>query len=830
MGRQNGFIFGNGGDPDGENDEKDDGQDGCVYKEKKTGNDLIIYCRGLHMNHQPIYHLASRVQLERIGNKARNLQSLMEIRSIHIPDSWVIPWDVYQRYQTGDQLVLEKLESAIQHHLDLSKSYAVRSSSNIEDASFHSYAGLFKTFLNVQGVPDLRNAVIEVWEAIHADAVRMYLEKLSLSPEAIHMAVIIQEMVQPEFSGVLFSCNPMTGLSEVVIEGVPGEGTTLVQDGVTPERWVSRKGLWVAKPEDSCMPTAVAKKVLDEAQKILKKVSAPIDLEWVYDGRDVFWVQMREITTMKDLRIYSNRFSKDVMPGMIHPLIWSINIPLTNTIWLGLLEEIVGKLPIEPEDLAKSFYYRSYFDMGTIGEVFSRVGFPSEGLEMMMGLVPSQEGKPAFKPSLKLIPLLPKLMRFIFDKWTFERKINSRLPPLEINLQKFTPHLEPDVPFERQIEEVNQLYNLVQKIVYFNVVTPIIASMYTRLLEHQLNKVDVDLLQFDLFEGLRELDQYNPNLGLMKLREKHDAFIKSSGMSPDEREISLVDLQGTAFEEDLNLFIDQFGHLSSNSNNFMAVPWRENPDTFLRMIRDSNALERDKQARIGFDDLPVKGFRKLMVGLYYRRARKFSCYRERVSKDYICGYGLFRPYILRLANGMVSAGWLDDTEDVFYLTWEEIQQVVETKEANSLREKIIARKEEMDAYQDIILPDVIYGDDPPPVFSECLNRLYGTPTSQGYYSGPVKVITSMDDFQKVTVGDVIVIPYSDVGWTPLFTLAGAVISESGGLLSHSSIIAREYQIPAVVSVPNCMQLKDLQQVSVNGFTGEIVVVEDIKQI
>jgi phosphohistidine swiveling domain-containing protein len=778
------------------------------------------------MNHSIIYHLQSREQPDQIGNKARNLKSLMEIRKIKIPESWIIPWDVYQRYQTGDELVLEELESVIQNHLDLSKSYAVRSSTNIEDDSFVSFAGLFKTVLHVKGPDNVCKAVVEVWESTQTEIVDLYLDKINGSPDAVQMAVIIQEMVPPVFSGVLFSCNPMTGLSEVVIEGVPGDGTALVQDGVTPERWVSRKGFWVAKPEDPHMPASVAKKVLDEAQNILKKVSVPIDLEWVFDGRDVYWVQMREITTLRDLHIYSNRFSKDVMPGMIHPLVWSINIPLTNTIWLGLLEEIVGKLPIEPEDLAKSFYYRSYFDMGTIGEVFSRVGFPSEGLEMMMGLVPKQDGKPAFKPSLKMIPLLPKLMRFIIDKWTFERKIKSGFPPLEIQLQKFKPQLEPDVPLEKQIEEVNRLYDLVQKIVYFNVVTPIIASMYTRLLEQQLNKVNVDLLQFDIFEGLRELDQYNPNLRLMKLREKHDAFIKNSGMSPGDHAISLVDLQGTSFEEDLNLFIDQFGHLSSNSNNFMAVPWRENPEIVLRMIQDLPMVDRDRKTLIGFDDLSVKGLRKRMIGLYYRRIRKFSYYRERVSKQYIYGYGLLRPYILRLADEMVKAGWLEEQDDIFFLTWDEIQQAVETKEAKALREKINTRKEEMDAYQDILLPDVIYGDDPPPVFSECLDRLSGTPTSQGYYSGPVKVIISMDDFQKVAAGDVIVIPYSDVGWTPLFSLAGAVIAESGGLLSHSSIIAREYQIPAIVSVPNCMQLKDFQQVSVNGFTGEIVVVEE----
>ncbi len=121
---------------------------------------------------------------------------------------------------------------------------------------------------------------------------------------------------------------------------------------------------------------------------------------------------------------------------------------------------------------------------------------------------------------------------------------------------------------------------------------------------------------------------------------------------------------------------------------------------------------------------------------------------------------------------------------------------------------------------------MIYGDNPPPVFSGSHKRLHGTPTSQGYYSGPIKIVKGIKDFSKVSIGDVIVIPYSDVGWTPLFNRAGAVIAESGGLLSHSSIIAREYQIPAVVSVRNCMMLSDNQNVSVNGFSGEIVLLDD----
>ncbi len=85
-------------------------------------------------------------------------------------------------------------------------------------------------------------------------------------------------------------------------------------------------------------------------------MKTPIDLEWVFDGKEIQWVQMRKITTLNAHNVFSNRLSKDMMPGMIHPLIWSINVPLINSVWLKILEELVGKLPIKPEDLAKSFF------------------------------------------------------------------------------------------------------------------------------------------------------------------------------------------------------------------------------------------------------------------------------------------------------------------------------------------------------------------------------------------------------------------------------------------------------------------------------------------
>ena len=129
----------------------------------------------------------------------------------------------------------------------------------------------------------------------------------------------------------------------------------------------------------------------------------------------------------------------------------------------------------------------------------------------------------------------------------------------------------------------------------------------------------------------------------------------------------------------------------------------------------------------------------------------------------------------------------------------------------------------MERFSNITLPTVIYGDEPPPVSDASSEKLVGVPTSIGHYTGKVCVVRGIRDFNKVQQGDVLVIPYSEVGWTPLFARASAVVAESGGMLSHSSIIAREYNIPAVVSVAGATRLPDEALVTVNGHTGEVII-------
>jgi pyruvate,water dikinase len=166
-------------------------------------------------------------------------------------------------------------------------------------------------------------------------------------------------------------------------------------------------------------------------------------------------------------------------------------------------------------------------------------------------------------------------------------------------------------------------------------------------------------------------------------------------------------------------------------------------------------------------------------------------------------------------------------EDIFYLEWPEVRRFAAgggTEQLPSAAAPVAARRQAMEEAADAMLPEIIYGDQTPPreTMGRIGGKLKGIPTSRGYYRGRVCVVQSVEQFGQVAAGAVIVIPYSDVSWTPLIAKAGAVVAESGGTLSHSSIVAREYNLPAIVSVTGaCRLLTDNMEVTVDGYKGEI---------
>jgi pyruvate,water dikinase len=464
--------------------------------------------------------------------------------------------------------------------------------------------------------------------------------------------------------------------------------------------------------------------------------------------------------------------------------------------------------------------------MGTLGQIFEEVGFPADSVETLTGVFPDNIKKPGMKPTLKTILHFPRMSLFFLDKWFFARKIRKALPKIEQSIRSFDYQNAKNLRNEELFNEIERLYNVVQEAAYYNILTQLLLAMYNRILKIQLGKQGVDFSQFDLMAGVVELSEYDPTVHLHRL---HEAF---SQLDPEVQETirnntfaEFLEIPGIAdFQQQVSDFIEHFGYLSDNGNDFSFIPWREASDMVLDLIVNFTRSAEDADAKIGLDDLDLNGFARSRFMLFYRRAREFHLLRERIGKAYNYGYGLFRYYYLALGTNFVQRSLIEKTTDIFYLRNTEIQHLAEgTKSDFDAQEVVAKHKADIARYTNIELPTVIYGDEPPPVSDASLEKLVGVPTSIGHYTGKVCVVRGIRDFNKVKQGDVLVIPYSEVGWTPLFARANAVVAESGGMLSHSSMIAREYNIPAVVSVAGATNLPDEALVTVNGHTGEIII-------
>ncbi|MBP1703901.1 MAG: cmdD [Chloroflexi bacterium] len=168
-----------------------------------------------------------------IGNKALNLHRLRQ-NKFNIPRTYICTWNAYLDYQRLGQDVVDSLSKELEQIISPGRSYAVRSSANLEDSAYQSFAGQFTSLLNVRDVELVAQAVQSVWDTAQAEGVQIYLQRSMQPATQLLMAVIIQEMIEPVLSGVSFSRNPITGVEETIVEAVRGAGTQLVQSGITP--------------------------------------------------------------------------------------------------------------------------------------------------------------------------------------------------------------------------------------------------------------------------------------------------------------------------------------------------------------------------------------------------------------------------------------------------------------------------------------------------------------------------------------------------------------------------------------------------------------------
>jgi pyruvate,water dikinase len=683
--------------------------------------------------------------------------------------------------------------------------------------------------LNVKGIDAVMDAIESVWKNTNTPQVESYIRKTGTQSSSVRMAVIIQEMIAPEYSGVVFTRNPVTGQDETIIEAVQGAGEDLVQHGRTPFRWILDDDACVEKPDREILSERLLERLAAQARSIAQRYAKPLDLEWCCKGRDVYWLQLREITAVHTVDVYTNIFSKEFLPGIIKPLVWSINIPLINGAWIRVLTEMLGPNDLDANRLAKAFYYRAYFNTGVLENIFKKLGFSQKTLHALYSGERDLSAKLSYRPGLRSLIYVPRIALFVLRKIRFSSHVKRFLKAIEKRIRDFRACDYDRLTEKELLQKTEGVLKLTGEISYYYLITPFIVYILTYLLRSLFAKEGLDLDALAATGGTKDLEQFDPNRYLARL---HKRFRQLSPRQQKQIQSSTYTdfllLEGIdGFKSEMDAFLERFGHVSDSGNDFSCAPWRETPELLLRIITDHDHQMNPSAAQGNdiFNSVSIP--RKWLLQATLTIVRRYRRDKEAVSDAYTYSYGMLRSLFLALGGLYQKKGYLERPDDIFYLYYDEIKEIADTDTGSHAGvRKVLRRKEEILQYSDIELPGIIYGDREPPLISSSTGSFSGVATSRGYYRGRVKVINGISEYGKMLPGDILVIPYSDIGLAPLFAKAGAIISESGGILSHCSIIAREYNIPAITAVTGACSLIDNTLVAVDGYRGEVIVHEE----
>jgi phosphohistidine swiveling domain-containing protein len=748
-----------------------------------------------------LLELSAQPSAQEVGAKAARLGWMAG-------QGWPVPAGVVAPFRVGAALVHPggpppALRSALEQRLDCGGRYAVRSSANAEDHGARSFAGQFTSVLDV-APDDVVEAMTQVAASVGSSRATAYARRIGLDPGSLRMAVIVQEMVDASVSGVAFSRNPLDGAPQVVVEAVRGRGERLVGRGETPQRWILERDQLLEQPA----APLVERRVLDEVVGIVTRIEtmtgSPADVEWLWDGSMLHLVQWRPVTGAdRPARVWSARLAKDMLPGLIPPLVWSVNVPAKSQVVVDLLDRALGPTGLDPTTLVREFGYRAYFDMGALGSVFSSLGLPADALEQMRA---GDQDAP-MRPSVTAVAVrAPRLGRFLLGLRRWERTVTEQVDGLTRERDALAAVVLDELPDSALVDRVDTIGTLYVRASLLNIVTPLLADAWAASVRRAARRSGLEAARLEPGAGRPEVAALDPAHALAELDPQDPAGWEA--------------------------FLRRFGHLSDSPNDCSRVTWAEQPEQVRAMVGDGRRLPVDA---LGPDDAAAHllaatpRWQRPLVNRSWQRASALRLARERMGYTYARVYALYRPTFLEIARRLVAAGVLDHAEDVFLLGWDEVRTALDGRlaDASSL---VDARRAEMAEAAELSWPERIVGDDPVPVRGRASARaLSGVAAAPGRHVGPARVVTSLTAASDVGVDDVLVLEAPDVTWTPLLLRAGAVVTESGGMLAHAAIVAREVGVPCVASVAGATLIPDGSIVCVDGWSGDVLVLDPQEQ-
>ena len=743
----------------------------------------------------------------------------------------------------------------------------VRSSAVGEDALTSSAAGQYASVTEVDSPAALDQAITVCLNAYNSPSAVRYRESRNL-PDG-KMTVLVQPHIFGVFSGVAFSRDPVTHTGDsVIIEALSGDASQVVSGKITPERYtveISEQAFneqtdsrapdqtnWHL-PKNLSLTVDAPKAALQTQQRdrppeaLIAQVAyltrhlersfhgIPQDVEWTFDGEQLWVLQSRPITTL--IPIWTRKIAAEVIPGVIRPLTWSINRPLTCGVWGQLFTSVLGEkvADLDFTQTATLHYARAYFNATLLGDLFTRMGLPPDSLEFLTR--GAKFNRPPLATTLQNVPGLWRLLRqemTLPTKWT-EAQWAAFSPVQKQWAEQPLANLdEPAI-----IERIQAVLSLLEEVTYYNILAPLSLALRQTILRVDLAQLDSSQsAEVSAISELKEMaERVRSLLPELDISSDVDSDIASdvasdvgSATLPNSDASLFAALsdhpEGHAIFEQLDRFLDEYGYLSEVATDIAVPTWRESPQPIKALLTQFllNPQEHPTAAqKKPSTNRKAQGWRE-------RQVQARLDLKGQVAEVYNRLLATLRACFVELESRWLTQEHLQEQGDIFFLTWEDVQaQASGTK--SDLKLKVDLAKSRWQAQGKHRVPYLVYGQPTSaPIMSNQVRSsgtLQGIGASAGQIEGVIQVLEKLSDpSPELNKQTILVVPYTDAGWSPLLARIGGLISEVGGQLSHGAIVAREYGIPAVMDIADAThRLTTGQHVRIDGQQGTVEILD-----
>ena len=751
---------------------------------------------------------------------------------------------------------------------------AVRSSATAEDLPQASFAGQLETYLNVRGPDAVLAAVKRCWASLWTGRAIGYRVRQGIRTEEVSMAVVVQQLIPADAAGVLFTANPVTGArDELLINAAWGLGEAIVSGLVTPDTFVvnkqtgaiqsqqiaSKEVMTVRSPEgtrEEPVPAGRRKQATLESSQaaelarlgvaIEKIYGQPMDIEWAMrDGR-IYIVQARPVTALPEAPVtldwtvprkgatYFRQSVAELLPEPLSPLFATLALPPWNEATQQIMTESMGLKSYSFALLTVHDY--AYYEMALNARQMAGFFFTM----MMHGRA------------------MARMWRRSVTHWADEVRPHYAQVTAEWTGRDLAamPAQELLDAAQRIVDAAASYYVSIQLVLGPPVISEaLFTAVYNHLIKSRSDPSALTfLLGFDNTPILAEKSLYDLAMWARGDGELAGYIARSSGKEIAAAYESQAAPIATGeswreFTARLTEHLNRFGHAVYDLDFAKSVP-ADAPASLLETLkyfvagegrspyeRQAAAVAAREQAatavmaRLGWPRRPL--FRRALGW-----AQRSAPLREDSLADVGLGWPVLRRMLREVGHRMVDAGAMAERDEVFWLKWNEVQAAARQLDASQLvadhRQEIGQRRETWQREHGCTPPAALpvkgarfLGLDlnrwmPAHTSQAAGNTIKGIGASPGKVTGLACVIHGPDEFDQMKPGDVLVTKITTPAWTPLFALASGIVTDVGGPLSHSSIVAREYGVPAVLGTGVATErIRSGQRIIVDGDSGVV---------